>query len=124
MICPQLPKQAQQQSLQLTPRLYGTKQLYEKLYQNTELDEDFQKIDQENKKELLAIRDRDAAEGKLSSTINLKSANCGEKLAYYNKVLQNTRTTAFQLNQLGIDKDIYYSKRVRGGTENNERLMK
>ena len=85
-------------------------------------------MDQENKKELLAIRDKQAAAGKVTSTISLRTANCKEKLAYFNEMLKTSmttgNTTAHQLNQLGIDKDLYGCNRIKNGLENNERLMK
>lgn len=54
-----------------------------------ELDDEFQKIDQENKKELLAIRDKE--EKARVATINMKSANCDEKGAYYADILKSSK---------------------------------
>ena len=41
MIHPQLPKSSRPSKPDLTPKLYGNKNLYEKLYQNIQLDEEF-----------------------------------------------------------------------------------
>ena len=40
------------------PKLYGTPNLYDKLYQNVQVDKEFKMIDQENMKEQLAIREK------------------------------------------------------------------
>ena len=71
------------------PKLYGSQNLYDKLYQNVALDPEFQRIDQENKKELLAIRDKNAKA--LTTTINLKTASCAEKEAYYSDMLKSSK---------------------------------
>ena len=126
-IYPQLPRSKQpEEQLKLAPRIYGTHNLYERLYNDVELDEDFQKVDQENKKELLAIQEREQQQMAKSSTINLRTANCAEKQAYFQHLINSSKnkTTAHHLNQLGLDKDLYQDKRMKGGMENNERLMK
>ena len=105
------------------PRLYGSQNLYDKLYSNIRLDKEFTKIDQENKKELLAIRDkeRDKASKKMTTTIQMKTASCAEKEAYYSDMLKSSSgyTSNFQLAQLGLDKDLYNCTRIKAGTENN-----
>ena len=129
MIYPQLPKAQKSggNQLALTHNLYGSQNMYEKLYQNVPLDPEFQRVDQENKKELLAIRDKERDAGRQSSAINLRTASCAEKQAYYSDMLKSAKDglmTTKQINQLGLNQDLYYKKRMMGGKENFERLMK
>ena len=71
------------------PNLYGSQNLYDKLYQNVALDPEFQRIDQENKKELQATRDKNVKA--FTTTINLKTASCAEKEAYYSEMLESSK---------------------------------